>query len=85
MPDPEDEETRRAQAQEQRRLEQAWRRQREQEAAKREELAARAVEVARAWWQDVQPRQRAALFAAVAERAWHDEEVRVEIPERPQV
>ncbi|MGV9567534.1 hypothetical protein [Streptomyces sp. NPDC003480] len=85
VPAPEDEETRRAQAQEQRRLEQAWRRQREQEAAQRKELAGRAVEVARAWWQDVQPRQRAELFAAVAERAWHDEEVRVEIPERPQV
>ncbi|MEV7383266.1 competence protein CoiA family protein [Streptomyces lydicus] len=85
LPDPEDEETRRAQAQEQRRLEQAWRRQREQEAAKLQELAGRAAAVARAWWQDVQPRQRAELFAAVAERAWHDEEVRVEIPERPQV
>lgn len=66
-------------------MEQAWRRQREQEAAQRKELAGRAVEVARAWWQDVQPRQRAELFAAVAERAWHDEEVRVEIPERPQM
>ncbi|MER6039056.1 hypothetical protein ABT133_35020 [Streptomyces sp. NPDC001835] len=85
VPTPEDEEILRAQAQERRRLEEAWRRQREQEAAKREELADRAVEVARAWWQDVPPVQRAELFAAVAERAWHDEEVRVEIPERPQV
>ncbi|MEU7414855.1 hypothetical protein AB0B40_37140 [Streptomyces sp. NPDC042638] len=85
MPDPEDEETRRARAREQRRLEEAWRRQREEEDAKWEELAGRAAEVARVGWQDVHPRQRAELFAAVAERAWHDEEVRVEISERPQV
>ncbi|WP_328508304.1 competence protein CoiA family protein [Streptomyces mirabilis] len=80
VPDPEDEEAR---AQEQRRLEQERQRERDRKAAEREELAGRAPEVAREWWQGVPPRQRAELLAAVAERAWHDEEVRVEIPESP--
>lgn len=83
-PAPEDEETRRARAQEQRRLEQERWRQYEQEAAKRKELAGRALQTARAWWQVVPPRQRAEMLAAVAARAWQDEQVRVEIPRQPQ-
>ncbi|MFD8220485.1 competence protein CoiA family protein [Streptomyces sp. NPDC059697] len=83
--DPEDEETRRARKQAQRHQEQERRPRHEQEAAERKELAGRALETARAWWQNVPPQQRAQLFAAVVERAWHDEEVRVEIPERPRV
>ncbi|WP_159054264.1 competence CoiA family protein [Streptomyces sp. AS58] len=98
VPALEDEATRRARAQEQRRLEQEQRRLKqerrrleqeqrrryEQEAAKRKELSGRALETARAWWQEVPPPQRAGMLAAVAERAWHDEQVRVEIPRHPE-
>ncbi|MFE3414737.1 hypothetical protein ACFXMT_42450 [Streptomyces mirabilis] len=57
--------------------------QRELEAAKRRELAGRARETAWAWWQLVPSQARAELLAAVAERAWHDEEIQLDIPAAP--
>ncbi|MEU8949701.1 competence protein CoiA family protein [Streptomyces sp. NPDC048489] len=65
----------------QQRAEDVARRAREQ--AEQEEKDRKAVETARAWWIRVSQKQRDELFAAVAERAWSEEQLRVEIPEKP--
>lgn len=63
------------------RAEEEARRAREQ--AEKEEKERKALETARAWWIRLSQKQRDELFAAVAERAWREEQLRVEIPERP--
>lgn len=65
----------------QQRAEDEGRRAREQ--AEQEEKERKAVETAGAWWIRLSQKQRDELFAAVAERAWREEQLRVEIPERP--
>ncbi len=65
----------------QQRAEEEARRAREQ--AEQEEKERKALETARAWWIRLSQKQRDELFAAVAERAWREEQLRVEIPERP--
>ncbi|MEU2287838.1 competence protein CoiA family protein [Streptomyces sp. NPDC013178] len=54
-----------------------------QQQAEREERERQALETARAWWARLSPQQRTELFAAVAEHAWRDSNLRVEIPEKP--
>lgn len=56
---------------------------RAREKAEQEEKERKALETARAWWIRLSQKQRDELFAAVAERAWREEQLRVEIPERP--
>lgn len=65
----------------QQRAEDEARRAREQ--AEQEEKERKALETARAWWIRLSQKQRDELFAAVAERAWREEQLRVEIPEKP--
>ncbi|MFI0091857.1 competence protein CoiA family protein [Streptomyces bobili] len=67
-----------------------WSQERAEEVARRaceqgeqEEKERKALETARAWWIRLSQKQRDELFAAVAERAWHEEQLRVEIPEKP--
>ncbi|MEU5366695.1 hypothetical protein ABZ354_25040 [Streptomyces sp. NPDC005925] len=59
--------------------------QRAREAAEQAEKARLAQETARTWWLRVSPAQRAELFAAVADRAWKEEKLMVEIPEKPRM
>ncbi|MFC9609080.1 competence protein CoiA family protein [Streptomyces niveus] len=66
---------------EQERVEREARLAREQ--AEREEKERQALEVARAWWGRLSPQQQTELFAAVAEYAWRESSLRVEIPEKP--
>jgi Competence protein len=54
-----------------------------QEQAEREEIQRQALETARAWWGRLSPQQRTELFTAVAEYAWRESNLRVEIPEKP--
>ncbi|MFC4507298.1 MULTISPECIES: hypothetical protein [Streptomyces] len=54
-----------------------------QEQAEREEAERQALETARAWWGRLSPQQRTELFTAVAEYAWRESNLRVEIPEKP--
>ncbi|MFE0358765.1 competence protein CoiA family protein [Streptomyces nigra] len=56
---------------------------RAREKAEQEEKERKALETARAWWIRLSQKQRDELFAAVAERAWREEQLRVEIPARP--
>lgn len=65
----------------QQRAEEEARRAREQ--AEQEEKERRALETAQAWWGRLSRKQMDELFAAVADRAWREEQLRVEIPERP--
>jgi competence protein CoiA len=65
----------------QQRAEEEDRRAREQ--AEQEEKEHKALETAIAWWIRLSQKQRDELFAAVAERAWREEQLRVEIPEKP--
>ncbi|KUL24342.1 hypothetical protein [Streptomyces regalis] len=65
----------------QHRAEEVARRAREQ--AEQEEKERQALEMARAWWGRLSREQMEELFAAVADRAWHEEQLRVEIPEKP--
>lgn len=67
-----------------------WRQQRAEEEARRareraeqEEKERQAAETAKAWWGRLSRKQMEELFAAVAERAWREEQLRVEIPENP--
>jgi hypothetical protein len=67
-----------------------WLKQRAEEVARREleqaeqqEKERKALETATAWWSRLSRKQAEELFAAVAERAWREEQRRVEIPERP--
>ncbi|MFI8991112.1 competence protein CoiA family protein [Streptomyces antimycoticus] len=57
------------------------RRQREQ--AEQEEKERQALETAKAWWARLSRQQIQELFTAVAERAWREEQRRVDIPENP--
>lgn len=54
-----------------------------QEQAEREEMERQTLETARAWWGRLSPQQRTELFTAVAEYAWRESNLRVEIPEKP--
>ncbi|MEU9214298.1 hypothetical protein AB0D27_42090 [Streptomyces sp. NPDC048415] len=65
----------------QQRAEEEARRAREQ--AVQEEKERKALETATAWWGRLSRKQMEELFAAVAERAWREEQLRVEIPEKP--
>ncbi|MFC9626845.1 hypothetical protein ACFTXM_45145 [Streptomyces sp. NPDC056930] len=71
-----EEEARRAQE----KAEEAQRLAREQ--TEREERERQAVETANAWWHKLSKQQITQLFAAVAERAWREEKLRVQIPEK---
>ncbi|MCX5421964.1 hypothetical protein [Streptomyces sp. NBC_00078] len=53
------------------------------EQAEQEEKERQALEAARAWWGRLSRQQIEELFAAVAELAWREEQLRVEIPEQP--
>lgn len=53
------------------------------EQAEREERERQDLETARAWWGRLSPQQQTELFAAVAEYAWCESSVRVEVPEKP--
>ncbi|MFD3334631.1 competence protein CoiA family protein [Streptomyces sp. NPDC058700] len=53
------------------------------EQADREEKERQDLAAARAWWGRLSPQQQTELFAAVAEYAWRESSVRVEIPEKP--
>ncbi|WP_437050108.1 hypothetical protein [Streptomyces sp. enrichment culture] len=53
------------------------------EQAKREEQERQDLETARAWWGRLSPQQQTELFTAVAEYAWRESSVRVEVPEKP--
>ncbi|MEU6071962.1 competence protein CoiA family protein [Streptomyces sp. NPDC047082] len=79
--DEEDRALREEQRRQERKREEQWAR----EAAARAEKADRAEETARAWWSRVSGPQRAQLLAAVADRAWREEETQVEIPDQPRV
>jgi hypothetical protein len=65
----------------QRWVEEEARRAREQ--AEQEEKERHALETAKAWWSRLSRQQREELFAAVADRAWREEQLRVEIPDKP--
>ncbi|MEU9157922.1 hypothetical protein AB0D59_47215 [Streptomyces sp. NPDC048417] len=65
----------------QQRAEEVARRAREQ--AEQEEKDRKALETATAWWNRLSRKQMEELFAAVADRAWREEQLRVEIPEKP--
>ncbi|MGW5122433.1 competence protein CoiA family protein, partial [Streptomyces noursei] len=56
---------------------------RAQERVEREERERQALETARAWWGRLSPEQIAELFAAVADYAWHESQLRVDKPEKP--
>ncbi|MGW4781538.1 competence protein CoiA family protein [Streptomyces filamentosus] len=66
---------------EQERVEREARLAREQ--AEREERERQDLETARAWWGRLSPQQQTELFAAVAEYAWRESSLRVEIPDKP--
>ncbi|MFE1546549.1 competence protein CoiA family protein [Streptomyces sp. NPDC058718] len=53
------------------------------EQAEQEERERQDLETARAWWGRLSPQQQTELFAAVAEYAWRESNLRVEIPEKP--
>ncbi|MDO0917851.1 hypothetical protein QQM39_45835 [Streptomyces sp. DT2A-34] len=53
------------------------------EQAEREEQERQDLATARAWWCRLSPQQQTELFAAVAEYAWRESSVRVELPEKP--
>jgi hypothetical protein len=53
------------------------------EQAEREERERQDLETARAWWGRLSPQQQTELFAAVAEYAWRESNLRVEVPEKP--
>ena len=72
----------RREQEEQRRLREE---QQAREAAEREEKTRRALDAAQVWWRRVSQAQRVELFAAVAERAWKEEQLRIEIPEEPKM
>ncbi|MFF8478745.1 competence protein CoiA family protein [Streptomyces sp. NPDC015414] len=72
-----EEQARRARAQ----AEQEARRARAQ--AEQEKKERHALETAKAWWGRLSRKQMEELFAAVVERAWREEKLRVEIPEKP--
>lgn len=55
------------------------------EAAERAEKARTALETARAWWLLVSAAQLAELFSAIAERAWKEEKLQIEIPAEPRM
>ncbi|MFI2721409.1 competence protein CoiA family protein [Streptomyces collinus] len=56
---------------------------RAREQAEQEEKERQALETARAWWGRLSRQQAEELFAAVAELAWREEQLRLEIPENP--
>ncbi|MEV8103999.1 competence protein CoiA family protein [Streptomyces sp. NPDC088135] len=53
-----------------------------QEQAEREERERQAVEAADAWWHRLSKQQITELFSMVAERAWREEKLWVQIPEK---
>ncbi|MFI6695077.1 hypothetical protein ACIBLA_25640 [Streptomyces sp. NPDC050433] len=54
---------------------------RARERAEQKERERQAVETARAWWSRLSQEQIKELFATVADRAWREEQLRVEVPE----
>lgn len=58
---------------------------RAREAAEQKEKERQALEMAKTWWARLSRQQIDELFAAVADRAWHEEHLRVSIPEKPSI
>ncbi|WP_086800753.1 competence protein CoiA family protein [Streptomyces caniscabiei] len=56
---------------------------RAREQAEQEEKERQALETAKAWWGRLSRQQIEELFAAVAELAWREKQLRVDIPENP--
>ncbi|WP_053924759.1 competence protein CoiA family protein [Streptomyces chattanoogensis] len=55
------------------------------EKAEQEEKERHALETANVWWRRLSKEQSEELFAVVAERAWREDKLRVEIPEIPRM
>ncbi|WP_449479330.1 competence protein CoiA family protein [Streptomyces abikoensis] len=73
-------EARRAEDEVRRARQQAEQQEKEREQQERER---KALETAKAWWGRLSRPQIEELFAVIAERAWREEQLRVEIPENP--
>ncbi len=54
-----------------------------QEQAEREEFQRQVLVTAREWWSLLSSQQKTELFTAVAEYAWRESNLRVEVPEKP--
>ncbi|MFF9607833.1 competence protein CoiA family protein [Streptomyces sp. NPDC014684] len=54
-----------------------------QEQAERDEIQRQVLVTARAWWSRLSSQQKTELFTAVAEYAWRESSLRVEVPQTP--